>query len=222
MENAAQWKTFRKGFEKSRKEGNVGEYLDQHLVSGHLYVVGQIPDLMATCLYHINKPMLVFSSKLSGGQLLMEAAESEFNAHPSEQENNGPSSPSKEMIVCEKLGELEKKPIWIDDSESLMAMNLYARCQKLRIEHDIQVVLMDDYRFLVDDYFQEFTDELKLTMLQGLAEKMGIAVLAQKHPLKKRKYDRKKTLEPIFHDKWWEDSPTPEQNTGSIFDYWEP
>ena len=221
MENAVQWKNFAKGFVKSRKEGNVGEYLDKHLVPGHLYVIEHIPDFVTSCLYHTSKPMLVFSSKVCGGQLLMEAAEIELSAHSSKLEDNDPYSPSREMVLCEKLGELEKKPIWIDESEKLMAMNLHALCQKLRLEQGIQIVLMDDYQFLVDDFFQEITDELKLTMLQSLSEKLGIAVVAQKYPLKKRKHDRKKTLEPVFLEKWWEDSPTPEQNTGSILDYWE-
>ena len=129
--------------QEAEKKSNLGKYLNKHIVPGYSYIVEQVPNLMASCLYHISKPMLVFSSKASGAQLLMEAAGSEMNS-------------------IEKLTRLEKKPIWIDDSENLMAMNLYARCLKLKTEHDLQVVVMDDYRFLVDDYFQEIPDELKL------------------------------------------------------------
>ena len=149
--------------------------------------------------------MLVFSSKASGAQLLMEAAGSE-------------------MIFSERLTKLEKKPIWIDDSENLLAMNLYARCLKLRMEQGIQVVVMDDYRFLVDDFFQEIPDELKLSMLQSLSEKMGIAIIAQKYPIDETKEAENKNNTLVFHNKWWGDTQKSEQETGSgsIFDYWEP
>ena len=189
--------------QEAEKKSNLGKYLNKHIVPGHLYIVEQVPNLMASCLYNINKPMLVFSSKASGAQLLMEAAGSEMNS-------------------IEKLTRLEKKPIWIDDSENLMAMNLYARCLKLKMEHGLQVVVMDDYRFLVDDYFQEIPDELKLTMLQSLSEKLGIAIIAQKYPIDETKEAESKNNTLVFHNKWWDNSPTSEQNTGSIFDYWEP
>ena len=181
----------------------LGKYLNKHIVPRHLYIVEQVPNLMASCLYNINKPMLVFSSKASGAQLLMEAAGSEMNS-------------------IEMLTRLEKKPIWIDDSENLMAMNLYARCLKLKTEHGLQVVVMDNYRFLVDDYFQEIADELKLTMLQSLSEKLGIAIIAQKCQIDETKEVESKNNTLVFHNKWWDDTPTSEQNTGSIFDYWEP
>ena len=189
--------------QEAEKKNSLGKYLDKHIVPGHFYIVEQVPNLMASCLYHISKPMLVFSSKASGAQLLMEAAGSEMN-------------------FSEKLTKLEKKPIWIDDSENLMAMNLYARCLKLRMEHDLQVVVMDDYSFLVDDYYHEIPDELKLTMLQSLSEKMGIAIIAQMCPIDETKGAESKNNTLVFHNKWWDDMPTSEQNTGSIFDYWEP
>ena len=191
--------------QEAEKKSSLGKYLDKHIVPGHLYIVEQVPDLMASCLYNISKPLLVFSSKASGAQLLMEAAGSEMNS-------------------IEKLTRLEKKPIWIDDSESLMAMNLYARCLKLRMEHNLQVVVMDDYRFLVDDFFQEIPDELKLTMLQSLSEKLGIAIIAQNCPIDETKEVESKNNALIFHNKWWGDTPKSEQETGSgsIFDCWEP
>ena len=190
--------------QEAEKKNNLGKYLDKHIVPGHLYIVEQVLNLMASCLYHISKPMLVFSSKASGAQLLMEAAGSEMN-------------------FSEKLTKLEKKPIWIDDSENLMVMNLYARCLKLRMEHDSQVVVIDDYSFLVDDYFQEIPDELKLTMLQSLSEKLGIAIIAQKCPINETKEIESKNNTLIFHNKWWDDTPKSEQEKegGSIYDYWE-
>ena len=203
--------------------GNLGKYLDKHIAPGHLYIIEQHPNLMATCQYNIRKTMLVFSSKANGAQLLMEAAENEFRANPSKSRKNKPNSLSNDLMVAEKILELEKKPIWIDDSEKLMAINLYARCEKLKAEHDLLVVLMDDYRLLVYDYFHEIPDELKLTMLQGLAEKMGIAVIAQQCQTKETQEEGNKdnNSEMVFHNKWWDDTPKREQSN-SIFDYWEP
>ena len=201
---------------------SLGKYLDKHIASGHLYIVEQVPNLMASCLYHINKPMLVFSSKATAAQLLMEAAESEANMHLSKTGKNDPDNFSNEMIIGKKLSELEKRPIWIDDSENLMAMNLYVRCLKLKTEHDLQVVVMDDYSFLVDDYFHEIPVELKPTMLQSLSEKLGIAIIAQKCSTDETKEEGCHNNTLVFHNKWWDDTPTSEQKTGSIFDYWEP
>ena len=207
--------------QETESESSLGKYLNKFVVPGYLYIVEQVSDLMASCLYNITKPMLVFSSKACGGQLLMDAAESEIKINISKLKDNDTYTSAKEMIVCKKLGELEKKPIWIDDSEKLMAVNLYARCEKLRMDHDLQVVLLDDYQFLVDDYFQEISDELRLTMLQKLAEKMGIAVIAQKCPIDETQEGNKgNALEPVFHNRWWDDTPKREQNN-SLFDYWE-
>ena len=207
--------------QEAEKKSNLGKFLNKHIAPGHVYIIEQVPNLMASCLYHISKPMLVFSSKATVAQLLMEAAESEANAHSSK---SGKNVFSNDMIIGKKLSELEKRPIWIDDSESLMAMNLYARCLKLRMEHNLQVVVMDDYRFLLDDFFQEIPDELKLTMLQSLSEKLGIAIIAQKCPIDETKEVESKNNTLIFHNKWWDDTPKNEQETGSnsIFDYWEP
>jgi hypothetical protein len=66
--------------EEVKNRGCWGKYLNKHIVPGHLYIVEQAPNLMASCLYNIHKPMLVFSSKACGGQLLMEAAESEIKS----------------------------------------------------------------------------------------------------------------------------------------------
>lgn len=189
--------------EKAQNEGGLGKYLNKRIVPGILYIVEQVPDFMASCLCNTSKPMLVFSSKVTAVQLLMEAAESKKD-------------------VCKALSALEKKPIWIDDSEKMMAINLYARCEKLKAEHDLQVVLIDDYRFLVDDYFQEIPDELRLIMLQKLAEKLGIAVIAQKCPTEETQEEGNKcnASEPVFHNKWWDDTPKRRQNN-SLFDYWE-
>lgn len=210
--------------QEAEKKSGLGKYLNKHIAPGHVYIIEQVPNLMASCLYHISKPMLVFSSKATVAQLLMEAVESEANAHSSKSGKNDPNVFSNDMIIGKKLSELEKRPIWIDDSESLMAMNLYARCLKLRMEHNLKVVVMDDYRFLLDDFFQEIPDELKLTMLQSLSEKLGIAIIAQKCPIDETKEVGSKNNTLIFHNKWWDDTPKNEQETGSnsIFDYWEP
>ena len=188
--------------EEVENRGSLGKYLDKRIVPGFLYIVEQAPNFMASCLCNISKPMLVFSSKASAAQLLMEAAESKRD-------------------VCKALSALEKKLIWIDDSGNLMAINLYSRCQKLKTEHDLKVVLLDDYRLLVDDYYQEISDELRITMLQRLAEKLGIAVIAQDCPPKEAKESESngKNPEQVFHVNWWDD--TPKADTNSIFDYWE-
>jgi replicative DNA helicase len=188
--------------EEVENRGSLGKYLDKQIVPGFLYIVEQAPNFMASCLCNISKPMLVFSSKASAAQLLMEAAESKRD-------------------VCKALSALEKKPIWIDDSENLMAINLYSRCQKLKTEHDLKVVLLDDYRLLVDDYYQEISDEQRITMLQRLAEKLGIAVISQDCPPKEAKEGESngKNPEQVFHVNWWDD--TPKTETNSIFDYWE-
>jgi hypothetical protein len=207
--------------QETESESSLGKYLNKFVVPGYLYIVEQVPDLMASCLYNITKPMLVFSSIAPVGQLLLEAAESETKINLSKPKDIETYTSTQDMIIGKKLGELEKKPIWIDDSEKLMAVNLYARCEKLRMDHDLQVVLLDDYQFLVDDYFQEISDELRLTMLQKLAEKMGIAVIAQKCPIDETQEGNKgNALEPVFHNRWWDDTPKREQNN-SLFDYWE-
>ena len=84
--------------------GNLGKCLDKHIAPGHLYIIEQHPNLMASCLYNIRKTMFVFSSKANGAQLLMEAAENELRANPSKSRKNKPNSLSNDLMVAEKMG----------------------------------------------------------------------------------------------------------------------
>ena len=49
--------------QEAEKKSSLGKYLNKYIAPRHLYIIEQVPNLMASCLYHISKPMLVFSSK---------------------------------------------------------------------------------------------------------------------------------------------------------------
>lgn len=154
-------------------EGCIGKYLNKHIVPGHMYVVEDDTNLVGSCLYNIDKPMMVITYK-SYEQFLMDATKSELAAILSDSEKTS-CSITDEMIANKQL-ELVDKPIkFITGIQSLNDMDLLTF--GLQMEGH-KVILIDDYQTIVEDWYQESSrDSIQTKLLED-----GITIIAQKCP----------------------------------------
>ena len=171
-------------------EGNIGKYLNKHIVPGYMYVVEDDTNLVGSCLYNIDKPMMVVTYK-SYEQFLKDATKSEIKANY-QKSKRGNYSISDEMIA-EKQLELVDKPIKYNTGiQILNDMDLFTFGLQMKGH---KVILIDDYPTIVEDWHQETSrDWVQTKLLED-----GITIIVPKQP-QTREEDRLvvKMAEPIL------------------------
>lgn len=175
-------------------EGSIGKYLNNHIAPGYMYVVEDETNLLGSCLYNIDKPMMVITYK-SYEQFLKEATKSELAANLSGLEKTS-CNISDEMIAKKQL-ELVDKPIKFNtrlhtlDYSDIVSFGLQMNGHK--------VILIDDYQAIVEDWYQESPQKPIQTVLQwALKEEFGITVIVSKHPLITENNEPAEMTEPVL------------------------
>ena len=158
--------------QEAMMEGCIGKYLNKHIAPGRMYVVEDDTNLVGSCLYNIDKPMMVITYK-SYRQFLKDATKSEIEANLSDSEKTG-CNISDEMITKKQL--------------ELCVFGMQMKGHK--------VILIDDYQSIVEDWYQEWSQEP--TALQRLLNEYGITVIASKCPLTAKVDDPVEMAEPVL------------------------
>lgn len=137
--------------EAESEGGSIGKYLNKHIAPGYMYVVEDDTNLLGSCLYNIDKPMMVITYK-SYEQFLKEATKSELAANLSDSEKTA-CNISDEMIANKQL-ELVDKPIkFTTRSHMLDDWDLSTFGMQMKGH---KVILIDDYQSIVEDWYQEW------------------------------------------------------------------
>ena len=177
--------------QEAMMEGCIGKYLNKHIAPGRMYVVEDDTNLVGSCLYNIDKPMMVITYK-SYRQFLKDATKSEIEANLSDSEKTG-CNISDEMITKKQL-ELVDKPIkYTTRLHTLDDWNLCVFGMQMKGH---KVILIDDYQSIVEDWYQEWSQEP--TALQRLLNEYGITVIASKCPLTAKVDDPVEMAEPVL------------------------
>jgi len=94
-------------------------------------------------------PCAVFSLEMSKQQLAqrMLCSRGQIDAHKL---RKGMLNGQEYQHLATVVGELAKAPIWVDDSASLTLMDLRAKARRLKLQHDIRVIMID-YLQLMDN-----------------------------------------------------------------------
>lgn len=159
-------------------EGCIGKYLNKHIVPGYMYVVEDDTNLVGSCLYNIDKPMMVVTYK-SYEQFLKDATKSEIAANLSDTEKTA-CNISDEMIADKQL-ELANMPInYKTGVHTTDYMLLFNFCWQMKGH---KVVLIDDYQPIVEEFHLEFPSNRIHIRLQNAMRGYGVTVIAQKYPL---------------------------------------
>jgi replicative DNA helicase len=124
-------------------------------------------------------PCAVFSLEMSKQQLAqrMLCSRGQIDAHKL---RKGMLQAHEYAHLANVVGELAKAPIWVDDSAGLTPLDLRAKARRLKLQHDIKLIMID-YMQLMDnpgpDSRQQQISEISRG-IKAVARELSVPVLA--------------------------------------------
>ena len=170
-------------------EGDIGKYLNKHIAPGRMYAFEDDTNLIGSCLFNIDKPMMVITYK-SYEQFIKDATMSELAAIFPDLKNA--SCDISDEMIAEKQLELVDKPIKYNtgiqslNDGDLITFGLQMKGHK--------VILIDDYKTIVEDWNKESPHD----SIQSELKKYGITMIAPKHPQRMEEVKLVETAEPVL------------------------
>lgn len=131
-----------------------------------------------------NKPVALFSLEMSSLQLVnrLISAEAEI---PSEKLRKGNMEHWEWEQLTNKVDKLSEAPIFIDDTPGINIFELRAKCRRLKMQHDIQMVIVDYLQLMTGssaDGKNSGNREQEISSisrgLKALAKELNIPVIA--------------------------------------------
>jgi replicative DNA helicase len=94
-------------------------------------------------------PCAVFSLEMSKQQLAQRlmCSRAQIDA---QKVRKGLLGPQEYQLLAQTVSELAKAPIWVDDSPGLTILDLRAKARRLKLQHDIKLIMID-YMQLMDN-----------------------------------------------------------------------
>lgn len=122
----------------------------------------------------------IFSLEMSKEQLTQRliCAEALIDSH---RLRTGDITEDEWVKLARAMGPLSEAPIFIDDTPSISMSEMRAKCRKLKIEHNLGLVLIDYLQLMTgsgkyDSRQQEISDISR--SLKGMAKELGVPVVA--------------------------------------------
>lgn len=128
-----------------------------------------------------NAAVAIFSLEMSATQLVQRLmfAEAEIDANKG---RTGKLEPHEWIQLNERLNTLAKTKIFIDDTPGLSILELRAKCRRLKVEHNIQMIIIDYLQLMNSDAFKRFSREQEIAgisrALKELAKELDVPVIA--------------------------------------------
>jgi replicative DNA helicase len=124
-------------------------------------------------------PCAVFSLEMSKQQLAqrMLCSRGQIDAHKL---RKGMLQAHEYAHLANVVGELAKAPIWVDDSPGLTPLELRAKCRRLKMQHDVKLIMLD-YMQLMDNPGPENRQQQISEISRGIkavARELGVPVMA--------------------------------------------
>ncbi|MDF2531120.1 MAG: replicative helicase [Clostridia bacterium] len=122
----------------------------------------------------------IFSLEMSKEQLTQRilCAEALIDSH---RLRTGDITEDEWIKLARAMGPLSEAPIYVDDTPSISMTEMRAKCRKLKIEHNLGLILIDYLQLMTgngkyDSRQQEISDISR--SLKGLAKELGIPIVA--------------------------------------------
>lgn len=118
------------------------------------FVVKRIPEQVSSFVFNLAVPTVIFTLTKSSYQFVMELLSTKIEVNFDEvlckkkKKVLARIGDLKIRALCEKVNVLENRPLWIDDTEFHSVTELCEKCHQIVTEHQIQVVIIDDYYHL--------------------------------------------------------------------------
>ncbi len=149
-----------------------------------------------------NKPIAFFSLEMSSVQLVTRLISSETSL-TADKLRTGNLEEYEWTQLNTKVTPLTTAPIFIDDTPQLTVFDLRAKCRRLKLQHDIQMIFIDYLQLMAtkDEYRGNREQEISTISrsLKSLAKELEIPVLALSQ-LSRNVETRPGSKEPILSD----------------------
>ena len=128
-----------------------------------------------------NRPVAIFSLEMSGLQLVnrLIAAETELG---SQKIKSGRLEAWEWAMLHTKIAKLSNSPLFIDDTPALSIFELRAKCRRLKMQHDIQGVVVDYLQLMTTGMDNRSSREQEVSTisrsLKAIAKELDIPVIA--------------------------------------------
>jgi len=128
-----------------------------------------------------NRPVAVFSLEMSGLQLVnrLIASETELG---SQKLKSGKLEDWEWAVLHNKIGRLSNSPLFIDDTPALSIFELRAKCRRLKMQHDIQCVVVDYLQLMTTGTDNRGSREQEVSnisrSLKAIAKELNIPIIA--------------------------------------------
>jgi len=127
-----------------------------------------------------NRPIAFFSLEMSSVQLVNRLIVSETEL-PSNRIKNGNLDEHEWKQLDTKIKQLVEAPIYIDDSPAISIFELRAKCRRLKLQHDIQLIIVD-YLQLMTGPPNIFSREQEVSSisrsLKSIAKELDVPIIA--------------------------------------------
>lgn len=127
------------------------------------------------------RPTAIFSLEMTGVQLVTRliASESEI---PAEKLRRGQLDESEWKLLNERISELTKAPLYIDDTPALNIFELRAKCRRLKSKHNIELVVVDYLQLMSGAGDNKGNREQEISnisrSIKSLAKELDVPIIA--------------------------------------------
>ncbi|HSV12796.1 MAG TPA: replicative DNA helicase [Tepidisphaeraceae bacterium] len=156
---------------------------DSHLYITDDFIVTHNTAFAMNIIEHVSAdsllPCAVFSLEMSKQQLAqrMLCSRGQIDAHKL---RKGMLQAHEYAHLANVVGELAKAPIWVDDSPGLTPLELRAKARRLKLQHDIKLIMID-YMQLMDNPGVESRQQQISEISRGIkavARELNVPVIA--------------------------------------------
>jgi replicative DNA helicase len=128
-----------------------------------------------------NRGVAFFSLEMSNVQLVQRLISMEAEI-PGSKLRNGQLEDYEWQQLNSAIEKLSEAPIFIDDTPGINIFELRAKCRRLKMQHDIQLVIIDYLQLMTGGGDQKGNREQEISMisrsLKGLAKELNVPVIA--------------------------------------------
>ena len=135
------------------ENGGWGAAIKQSLMPSQFYIIEKKPETISSLYYSLVEPSTVFTLTKSAPIFLLELLL--LRVEPLDEELSKKKRRERAQTggfnvdeLCKQINVLENRPMWIDDSEIQSITELCEKCRRMKEEHHIQFVVIDDFMHL--------------------------------------------------------------------------
>ena len=122
------------------ENGCWGAVIKRSLKSSQFYVIEKTPEIASSFYFSLVEPTIVFTLTKSAPKFLLELLL--LKVEPLAEDFTSVGD------LCKQVNVLDNRPMWIDDSEIQSTAELCEKCRRMKEEHHIQFVVIDDFQHL--------------------------------------------------------------------------